>query len=165
MGLPHRKGTTSHDFMKSEAMAAHLPNLLARMNVAFLLERVFDNAFHMRSFTPKILFEIEDKGNVQFANCDHNACCYIRFLKYLREVWLKLFDLTERELKLRETEIATDIKNNKYDMASVEHEIKHMNDVRLFMTESHPIIEALQLGTWYIISYVGMTTWAQFGEG
>jgi hypothetical protein len=157
MGLPHRKGTTSHDFMKSEAMAAHLPNLLARMNVAFLLERVFDNAFHMRSFTPKILFEIEDKGNVQFANCDHNACCYIRFLKYLQEVWLKLFDLTERELKLRETEIATDIKNYKYDMASVEHEIKHMNDVRLFMTESRPIIEALQPGTWYTIPYVGMT--------
>ena len=102
----------------------------------------------MRSFTPKILLEIEDKGNVQFANCDHNACCYIRFLIYLREVWLKLFDLTERELKLRETEIATDIKNNKYDMASVEHEIKHMNDVRLFMTESRPIIVALQLGTW-----------------
>ena len=62
---------------------------------------------------------------------------------------MKLFDLTERELKLRETEIATDIKNYKYDMASVEHEIKHMNDVRLFMTESRPIIEALQLGTWY----------------
>jgi hypothetical protein len=65
MGLPHRKGTTSHDFMMSEAMAAHLPNLLARMNVAFL-ERVFDNAFHMRSFTPKILLEIEDKGNQEF---------------------------------------------------------------------------------------------------
>ena len=82
MGLPHPKGTTSHDFMMSEAMASHLPNLLARMNVAFL-ERVFDNAFHMRSFTPKILLEIEDKGNEQFANCDHNACCYIRFLIYL----------------------------------------------------------------------------------
>ena len=79
MGLPHSKGTTSHDFMMSEAMATHLPNLLARMNVAFL-ERVFDNTFHMRSFTPQILLEIEDKGKIQFADCDHNACCYIRCL-------------------------------------------------------------------------------------
>jgi hypothetical protein len=47
-------------------MAAHLPNLLARMNVAFL-ERVFDSAFHMRSFTPEFLLDIEDWGNVQFA--------------------------------------------------------------------------------------------------
>ena len=78
------------------------------MNVAFL-ERVVDSAFHMRSFTPEILLEIEDKGNVQFTNCDHNASCYIRFLIYLQEVWLELFDLTEREFKLRETEIATDI--------------------------------------------------------
>jgi hypothetical protein len=57
---------------------------------------------------------------------------------------------------LRETEIATDIKNNEYDMASVEHEIKYMNDVHLFMTESRPIIKALQ-GTWYTIPYAGMT--------
>jgi hypothetical protein len=76
MGLPRPKGTTSHDFMMSDAMAEHLPNLLARMNVAFL-ERVFDSAFHMKSFTPEILSEIEDKGNVQFANCGHNASCYL----------------------------------------------------------------------------------------
>jgi hypothetical protein len=35
----------------------------------------------------------------------------------LQEVWLKLFDFTEREFKLRETEIATDIENNKYTMS------------------------------------------------
>jgi hypothetical protein len=156
MGLPRPKGTTSYDFMMSDTMAEHLPNLLARMNVAFL-ERVFDSAFHMKSFTPEILLEIEDKGNVQFANCGHNASCYIRFLIYLREVWLKLFDFIECEFKLRETEIDTDIKNNKYTMSSVEHEIKHMNDVRLFMKELRPIIKALPPGTWYTIPYVGMT--------
>ena len=58
---------------------------------------------------------------------------------------------------MRETEIDTDIKINKYTMSSVEHEIKHMNDVRLFMKESRPIIEALPPGTWYTIPYVGMT--------
>ena len=31
-----------------------------------------------------------------------------------------MFDFTDREFKLRETEIATDIENNKYTMSSVE---------------------------------------------
>jgi hypothetical protein len=67
MGLPHQKGATSHDFMMSETMAAHLPNLLARMNKAFL-ERVFDSALHMRSFTPEIN-SIGDRRQGQCTDC------------------------------------------------------------------------------------------------
>jgi hypothetical protein len=68
---------------------------------------------------------------------DQNACCYIRFLIYLRE-------------------IVSDIKNNKYNMSSVEHEIKHHERTSPYdgIATHH---QSPALGTWYAIPYVGMT--------